>query len=86
MSEGTGSVPLASGEGGRADAEATSSFRWWLRLQLAFVVTGSGTWVVGAVLERSFVTGVGVGILVSALALRLGRRSASDHPEGRVRS
>jgi uncharacterized membrane-anchored protein YhcB (DUF1043 family) len=32
------------------------------------------------VLEEDFVMGAGVGILVGALALRLGRRAAPDSP------
>lgn len=60
--------------------EGPSTYRWWLRLQLAFVVVGGLAWVVGAVLERPFVTGTGLGLFLAALGLRLGRRAAEDSP------
>lgn len=63
----------------------TTTYRWWLRLQLGLVVAGSATWLVGAVLGEDFVTGVGVGLLVGALALRLGRRAAKDSPHREAR-
>lgn len=59
-----------------SDGRPTASFRWWLRLQVAFATGGAAAWVVGAALEEEFVTGAGLGLLVAALALRLGRRAA----------
>lgn len=60
--------------------DPTASFRWWLRLQLGMALGGAVIWIVGAVLEEDFVAGVGCGVLVGALLLRLGRRSAEDAP------
>lgn len=58
----------------------TSTYRWWLRLQLGLLLAGGATWLVGAAVEEDFVTGAGVGMLVGALVLRLGRRAAEDSP------
>ena len=60
--------------------EGPETYRWWLRLQLAFTVGGGLAWVVGAVMERPFVTGTGLGLILAALGLRLGRRAAEDSP------
>lgn len=57
-----------------------TTYRWWLRLQLAFTVAGGGAWVVGAVIEEAFLTGAGAGLILAALGLRLGRRAAGDSP------
>lgn len=71
-------------QGGEATvAGPTSTYRWWLRLQMGLTAAGGATWFVGAVVEEDFLTGVGVGLLVAALALRLGRRAAPDAPSGR---
>lgn len=61
-------------------ARPTTTYRWWLRLQLGLLLAGGITWLIGAVLEEEFVTGAGAGMLVGALALRLGRRAAQDSP------
>ena len=58
------------------DGESRSSFRWWLRLQIGLALTGGATWLAGAVLQQEFVSGVGLGLLLGALALRLGRTSS----------
>lgn len=58
----------------------TTTYRWWLRLQVGLLLAGGATWVVGAALEESFLTGAGAGMLVGALVLRLGRRAAADSP------
>lgn len=63
-----------------ATRRPTATYRWWLRLQVGLLLGGGATWVVGAVLEEAFVTGAGAGMLVGALALRLGRRAAKDSP------
>lgn len=59
------------------------SYRWWLGLQLGFVMAGGAVWFGGAVLEENFVSGVGVGLIVAALFLRFGRTSTPDEPGGR---
>lgn len=64
--------------------EGPATYRWWLRLQLAFTVAGGVAWVVGAVLGRPFVTGTGLGLFLAALGLRLGRRAAEDSPHRTV--
>lgn len=56
--------------------DPTDSFRWWLRLQVGIAVAGASAWVVGALLGEDFLSGVGCGLLVAALMLRLGRVSA----------
>lgn len=63
-----------------AGERGPSTYRWWLRLQLGLAVAGGVCWVAGAVAEQDFFTGVGLGLLLAALALRLGRRSAPDAP------
>lgn len=54
----------------------TKSYRWWLRLQLGIGLGGGAAWIAGVVLEEDFVTGIGLGLFIAALALRLGRRAA----------
>ncbi len=49
------------------------TFAAWLRFQLALAAAGAGTWFVGSALEEPFVSGLGVGIMVSALAVRFVR-------------
>ena len=61
----------------------TGTYRWWLRLQLGLALGGGVAWLVGAATDQDFFTGVGLGLLVAALALRLGRTSAPDAPGGR---
>ncbi len=56
----------------------TSEERYWLRFQLVMACIGGGFWYGGVLWESEFTSGLGVGILVSALALRLLRRRA-DH-------
>lgn len=58
----------------------TTTYRWWLRLQLGLLLAGGVVWLVGAALGEDFVTGAGVGMLVGALVLRIGRRAARDSP------
>lgn len=41
-----------------------------LRIQLGLTALGAGVWYAGAFLEREFVSGIGVGILIGALAIR----------------
>lgn len=52
------------------------SFRWWLRLQMGLALSGGVVWVIGVMVKRDFLTGLGAGLLIAALTLRLGRRSA----------
>lgn len=54
------------------------SFRWWLNLQIALGLGGGLTWFAGAMWEQEFVSGVGCGLIVSALALRVGRRASEE--------
>ena len=58
------------------------SFRWWLRLQLGLALLGGAVWFVGVFVERDFLTGLGAGLLIAALILRLGRRSAERGESG----
>ena len=52
------------------------SFRWWLRLQVGLALAGGVVWIIGVLVARDFLTGLGAGLLIAALTLRLGRRSA----------
>jgi hypothetical protein len=54
----------------------TPESRYWLRFQLVLAVTGAVLWYGGVLLDSEFVSGLGVGLLVSALALRIQRRRA----------
>jgi hypothetical protein len=48
-------------------------FAAWLRFQLALAAFGAGTWYLGSALDEPFVSGLGVGIMLAALAVRLVR-------------
>ena len=60
---------------------APGTDRWWLNLQVAFGLAGGAVWLAGALLEHEFVAGVGGGLLLAALLLRIGRRAAEDDPD-----
>ena len=55
---------------------SSEAFRWWLNLQIGFAVAGGATWLTGAILDNDFVAGLGCGLLVAALLLRIGRGAA----------
>ena len=52
--------------------------RYWLRFQMVMAVVGAALWYVGVLLDSEFSSGLGVGVLLSALALRILRRNADD--------
>ena len=52
--------------------------RYWLRFQMVMAVVGAVLWYVGVLLDSEFSSGLGVGVLLSALALRIVRRKADD--------
>jgi hypothetical protein len=54
----------------------TSRERYWLRFQLVMACVGGAFWYGGVLLESEFTSGLGVGVLISALALRLLRGQA----------
>lgn len=58
----------------------------WLRLQIGIGLAGGVVWYVGVAVGSEFVSGVGIGLMVVALVLRLPRRraerSARDEPRG----
>lgn len=54
----------------------------WLRFQLVLGVAGAATWYAGTALDEPFVAGVGVGAMVSALAVRLARGRARGDRDG----
>ena len=60
--------------------EPADTVRWWLNLQITLALVGGVVWLVGAILEQDFVSGVGCGLLIGALILRLGRKAA--RPDG----
>ncbi|MCZ6477462.1 MAG: hypothetical protein O6851_04010 [Gemmatimonadetes bacterium] len=49
---------------------------WWLRLQVGLALAGGVIWLGGAFSESDFFAGLGAGLLIAALTLRLGRRAA----------
>lgn len=57
-----------------------ATYRWWLRLQLGLALAGGVAWFGGAWAGEDFFTGLGVGLLLAALVLRVGRRAAEDAP------
>lgn len=54
----------------------TGTVGWWLRLQLGLGLAGALVWLAGAAVGSDFLSGLGAGLLIAALALRLGRRVA----------
>ena len=58
------------------NGEPTQSYRWWLHLQVGIGLLGGAAWFVGALLANEFVKGIGCGLLIAALLLRLGRKGA----------
>ena len=54
----------------------TAEGRYWLRLQLGMAVAGGAIWYAGVLADSDFASGMGVGILLSALCLRLVRLRA----------
>ena len=56
--------------------EMTGTVGWWLRLQLGLGLAGALVWLAGAAVGSDFLSGLGAGLLIAALALRLGRRVA----------
>lgn len=52
----------------------TTDAAYWLRFQLIMAVCGAALWYAGVLLDSEFTSGLGVGVLVSALALRVLRR------------
>ena len=52
--------------------------RYWLRFQMVMAVVGAVLWYVGVLLGSEFSSGLGVGVLLSALALRILRQNADD--------
>lgn len=62
--------------------EKTGTVGWWLRLQLGLGLAGGLVWLLGAAAGSDFFSGVGAGLLIAALVLRLGRRAAARQEEG----
>ena len=52
--------------------------RYWLRFQMVMAVVGAVLWYLGVLLDSEFSSGLGVGVLLSALALRILRRNVDD--------
>lgn len=76
------SRPLTGIDGpspGRADGD----YGYWLRLQVGLAVAGIVVWVAGVAFDSPFFSGVGTGIMASALALRFLRgRRPGEQPGG----
>lgn len=80
---GRSSWSTAEDSGPEESDGPTVTYRWWLRLQIILTAAGGVATVVGMVGREDFFTGMGLGLFVGALSLRLGRRACADHPEGR---
>jgi uncharacterized membrane protein len=52
--------------------------RYLLRFQMAMAVVGAMLWYTGVLLDSEFTSGLGVGVLLSALAVRVLRRNADQ--------
>ena len=63
-------------------SDGPSSQRWWLNLQIGYGIAGGAAWLVGAIIGQDFIAGVGCGLLVAALLLRLGRTAAAGERPG----
>jgi hypothetical protein len=61
--------------------EMTGTVGWWLRLQLGLGLAGALVWLAGAAVGSDFLSGLGAGLLIAALALRLGRRVAGRNED-----
>ena len=57
-------------------------FRYWLRFQIGLTVAGILAWLAGVAIDNSFLSGVGTGIMVSALALRFLRGRGPGEASG----
>ncbi|MFV1987700.1 MAG: hypothetical protein ACC682_10480 [Gemmatimonadota bacterium] len=68
----------------RETEPSPGSKRWWLNLQISFGLLGGAVWLAGTYFKQEFVSGVGAGLILAALLLRMGRRAAEDDrsPEG----
>jgi hypothetical protein len=55
---------------------ADGNYRYWLRFQIGLTIAGILAWLAGVAIDNSFLSGVGTGVMVSALAIRFlrGRR------------
>ena len=64
------------GPGGPASRMSGGDYRYWLRFQIGLTAGGILVWLVGIGIDNSFLSGVGTGVMVSALAIRFlrGRR------------
>lgn len=49
---------------------------WWLNLQVSFALAGGAVWLGGTLFEQDFIGGVGAGLILAALLLRMGRKDA----------
>jgi len=57
---------------------ADPSARSWLNLQISFGLGGGAVWFLGVMLAEDFISGLGGGLVLAALLLRLARTSGQD--------
>ena len=58
-------------------------FRYWLRFQIGLAAAGIVVWLVGVSIDNSFLSGVGTGVMASALAIRFLRgKRPGEQPGG----
>lgn len=65
----------------RRDERLDAAGRWWLNLQISLGSAGGAAWLAGTYFEQDFVSGVGTGLVLSALILRLARREGTPRIE-----
>ena len=60
------------------DLQSTVTDRWRRKLQVALGLSGGAVWFVGVMWKHDFMAGVGCGLIVADLILRLGRTASID--------
>jgi len=61
---------------------ADGDYRYWLRFQVGLATAGIMVWLAGVAFDNSFLSGVGMGVMVSALAIRFLRGRRPGEPTG----
>lgn len=67
---------------GRRDATIDESGRWWLNIQISLGLAGGATWLAGLYFEHEYVSGIGTGLVLAALILRLARKDGTPWSDG----
>lgn len=62
---------------GRRDATIDEAGRRWLNFQISLGLAGGAAWLAGLYFEQEYVSGVGTGLVLAALILRLARKDGT---------